>query len=52
MDGPLGITLGVLGVSTVAAAGTAVWLVRRNTRHGRSRKQKRLRDDIPTNPEI
>jgi hypothetical protein len=52
MDGPAGLALGALGVIAVGASGTAVWLVKQNARYGRSRKQKRFRDDIPTNPEI
>ncbi|MCA2184667.1 hypothetical protein [Nonomuraea cavernae] len=51
IDAPMGITVGVLGVIAVGAAGTAVWLVRRNARHSRSRKQNRLPDTLPTNPE-
>jgi hypothetical protein len=52
MDGPAGLALGALGVIAVGASGTAVWLVKRNARHGQSRKQKRLRNYTTTNPEI
>ncbi|GAA1768226.1 hypothetical protein GCM10009734_90730 [Nonomuraea bangladeshensis] len=44
MGGPMGLAVGSLAAVALCSASAALWL------HWRSRKQKRLRDNIPTNP--